>query len=229
MKKTGRKSPGAGEDWESVPTGTLEATPEEKRTILRARAKSLAQEPERKGESEKNIEVLAFLLAHETYAIETVFIREVYPLNELTPLPCTPDYIFGIINIRGQILTIVDMKKFFDLPEKGITNLNRVIVVQEEDIVLGILADEINGIRDIPASGLHLLHPTMTRIHDGYLKGVTGEGLILLDMERFLNDRQLIVHEEVGTRAHGPLKNLMSNCWQSNLSLEIKRRVYEKS
>ena len=210
MKKTGGKSPGTPEDRGSVPAGTLEATPEEKRTILRARAKSLAQEPERKGESEEYLEVLAFLLAHEMYAIETVFIREVYPLTELTSLPCTPDYIFGIINIRGQILTIIDMKKLFDLPEKGITNLNRVIVVQEEDMELGILADEILGIRDIPTSGLHPPLPTMTGIHEGYLKGVTSEGLILLDMERFLNDKQLTVHEEVGTRTHaaGPLKNL---------------------
>ncbi|MHB9098281.1 MAG: chemotaxis protein CheW, partial [Syntrophales bacterium] len=160
--------------------------------------KSLAQEPEKKVEAEEYLQLLAFLLAHETYAIETHFIREVYPLTELTPLPCTPDYIFGIINIRGQILTIIDMKKFFDLPEKGITNLNRVIVVQGEDMELGILADEIIGIRDIPEKGLNPPLPTRTGIHEGYLKGVTGEGLILLDMERFLNDRQLIVHEEVG-------------------------------
>ena len=198
MKKVGKKSPGATEDRGSVPAGTLEASTEEKRTILRARAKSLAQEPEKQGETEESLEVLAFLLAHETYAVETRFIREVYPLTELTPLPCTPDYISGIINIRGQILTIIDMKKFFDLPEKGITNLNRVIVVQQEDMELGILADEIIGIRNIPKSALNPPLPTMTGIHAGYIKGVDGEGIILLDMERFLNDRQLIVHEEVG-------------------------------
>ena len=198
MKKTGRKSPGAPEDRGSVTAGTLEATTEEKRAMLRARAKSLSREPERKGEAEEYIEVLAFLLAHETYAIETQFIREVYPLTDLTPLPCTPDYIFGIINIRGQILTILDMKKFFDLPEKGLTNLNRVIVVEEQGLALGILADEIIGIRNIPKSGLNPPLPTMTGIHAGYIKGVTGEGIILLDMERFLNDSQLIVHEEVG-------------------------------
>jgi purine-binding chemotaxis protein CheW len=200
MKKTERKSPGTPEDRGSAPAGTLEMTPEEKRTILRARAKSLAQEPERKEKAEKYLEVLAFLLAHETYAIETASIREVYPLTELTPLPCTPDHIFGIINIRGQILTVIDMKKFFDLPEKGITNLNRVIVVEHEDMdmALGILADEIIGIRNIPEKGLNPPLPTMTGIQAGYLKGVAGDGLILLDMERFLSDRQLIVHEEVG-------------------------------
>jgi purine-binding chemotaxis protein CheW len=198
MKKTGGKSPGTPRDRGSVPAGTSEAATGEKRTILRARARILAQEPESKREAEKNIEVLAFLLAHEMYAVETQFIREVYPLTELTPLPCTPDYIYGIINIRGQILTIIDMKKFLDLPEKGITNLNRVIVVREGELELGILADEIIGIRNIPESGLNPPLPTMTGIHAGYIKGVAGEGAILLDMERFLNDRQLIVHEEVG-------------------------------
>ncbi|MBW2557905.1 MAG: purine-binding chemotaxis protein CheW [Deltaproteobacteria bacterium] len=168
------------------------------RVVLRSRAKALAREPEREGAAEEYLEILAFLLAHETYAIETRFIREVYPLTELTPLPCTPDYIRGIINIRGQILTIIDMKKFFDLPEKGITNLNRVIVVEEGDMAMGILADEITGIRNIPKSDRNPPLPTMTGIHAGYIQGVAGEGLILMDMERFLNDRQLIVHEEVG-------------------------------
>jgi purine-binding chemotaxis protein CheW len=180
----------------------FEGTPEEKRLILRARAKGLAQEPENKGEAEEYIEVLAFLLAHETYAIETQIIREVYPLTELTPLPCTPDYIFGIINIRGQILTIIDMKKFFHLPEKGITNLNRVIVVQKEDMDLGILADDISGIQNIRKSALSLHLPAMTGVHTVYIKGTTGEGPIVLDMGRFLNDRQLIVHEEVRQWVH---------------------------
>jgi purine-binding chemotaxis protein CheW len=198
MKKTGRKCPGARKEQGAVPAGTPQATPEEKRAVLRSRAKILAQEPAEKGETEESLAVLAFLLAHETYAIETRFIREGYPLTELTPLPCTPDYIFGIINIRGQILTIIDMKKFFDLPERGITDLNRVIVVQQEDMALGILADEIIGIRNIPEKGLSPPLSTITSLRAGYIKGVTGEGLILLDMERFLSDRQLVVHEEVG-------------------------------
>jgi purine-binding chemotaxis protein CheW len=197
MKKTGRKSPGAPEDRGSFSAGTLEATPEEKRNILRARAKSLAQEPERKGETEKYLDVLAFLLAHETYAIETASIREVYPLTELTPLPCTPDYIFGIINIRGQILTIIDMKKFFDLPEKGITNLNRVIVVQAGDMELGILADEIIGIKSIFGDDVKPPPATITGIGAEYLKGVTEDRLIVLDADKMLSDKRLVVHEEV--------------------------------
>lgn len=178
---------------------SLEITPEEKRNILRTRTKRLSQEIETKVTDEEYFEILEFILAHETYAIETHFIREVYPMTELTPLPCTPPFVSGLINIRGQILTVIDMKKFFDLPEKGIANLNKVIVVRKGAMELGILADEIIGIRSIPVSELQPPLSTLTGIYADYLKGVTGERLILLDMERFLTDRRLIVNEEVKT------------------------------
>ena len=178
-------------------TKPIEVAPEEKRTVLRSRAKKLAQELEKRGSDNDYHEVLEFLLAHETYAIETPFIREVYPMTELTPLPCTPAFVFGLINVRGQILTVMDMKKFFDLPERGITNLNKVIVVRKDAMELGILADEIIGIRNIPVNEIQPPLSTMTGIHAEYLKGVTDERLIVIDMGRFLTDKKLIVQEEV--------------------------------
>jgi len=199
MKKKKNQPDRAFEKSESFMEKPFEVTPEEKRNVLRSRAKKLSQEIESKGTGEEYFEVLEFLLANETYAIETMFVREVYPMTELTPLPCTPAFVFGLINIRGQILTVMDMKKFFNLPERGITNLNKVIVARKDAMELGILADEIIGIRNIPEKGLNPPLPTMTGIHAEYLKGVNGERLIVLDMERFLTDRRLIVHEEVET------------------------------
>ena len=197
MKK--KPSNKALEHIESVKAKPFEGSPEEKRTILRSRAKKLAQGLEKRGSETDYLEVLEFLLAQETYAIETPFIREVYPLTELTPLPCTPAFIFGLINVRGQILTVMDMKKFFDLPEKGITNLNKVIVVRKDALELGILADEIIGIRNISVNELQPPLSTMSGIHAEYLKGVTGKRLIVLDMERFLTDKCLLIQEEVET------------------------------
>jgi len=199
MKKKKNQSDKALENSESAITKPIEVALEKKRTILRSRAKKLSQEIESKATDEEYFEVLEFLLAQETYTIETHFVREVYPMIELTPLPCTPDFVLGLINVRGQILTVMDMKKFFDLPEKGITNLNKVIVVRKDAMELGILADEIIGIRNLPVNELQPPLSTMTGIHAEYLKGVTGERLIVLDMERFLTDRKLIVQEEIET------------------------------
>ena len=197
MKKKKNQSDKTLENSESAMTKPIEVALEKKKTVLRSRAKKLSQEIESKGTGEEYFEVLEFLLAQETYAIETNFVREVYPMTELTPLPCTPVFVFGLINVRGQILTVIDMKKLFDLPEKGITNLNKVIVVRKDAMELGILADEIIGIRNIPVSELQPPLLTMTGIHAEYLKGVNGERLIVLDMGRFLTDKKLIVQEEI--------------------------------
>ncbi|MFH1081489.1 MAG: chemotaxis protein CheW [Pseudomonadota bacterium] len=177
----------------------FEVTPEKKRTVLRSRAMRLARELEKGGPDTDDLEVLEILLSHETYAIETEFVREVYPMRELTPLPCTPAFVYGLINIRGQVLTVIDMKKFFDLSEKGIANLNQVIVVKTDAMELGILADEIIGIRKIPVNEIQPPLSTMTGIYAEYLKGITGERLIVLDMERFLADKKLVVQEEIET------------------------------
>ena len=92
------------------------------------------------------MEIVEFLLARERYGIEASYVREVYPLNDLTPVPCVPPFVLGIINVRGQIISVIDIKKFFDLPEKGLGDLNKVIIIESDDMEFGILADEIVGI-----------------------------------------------------------------------------------
>lgn len=169
----------------------------EKKEILKARAKALAREPEREQKAEEYFEVVEFLLAYEKYAIETAYIREVYPLRELTPLPCTPRFVLGIINVRGQILSVIDIKKFFDLPEKGLTDLNKVIILHTNNMEFGILADKILGVRSIAAGEMQPSLPTLTGIRAEYLKGVTEEMRIILDAKKILNDDRILVHEEV--------------------------------
>ena len=175
-------------------------TPGAQQKILRARARALAREPEWEGVTRGGLEVVEFLLAYETYGIEPRYVREVYPLKELTPLPCTPPFVCGIINVRGQILSVIDLKKFFDLPEKGLTDLNKVIVVHDGPMVFGILADAILGMRAIPLDSIHPSLPTLTGIRAAHLKGVTGERMVILDAAKLLGDHTLIVSEEVDER-----------------------------
>src|ERR1700712_5225839 len=90
--------------------------------ILRERARLLARVPESEPVAGAVLELLEFSLAQERYAVENRFVREVCPLKELTPLPCTPPFLLGVVNVRGRILPVLDLKKFFDLPEKGLTD-----------------------------------------------------------------------------------------------------------
>lgn len=80
--------------------------------ILRDRAHLLARPPEQAATADTQLEVLEFRLAQERYAVETRHVREVCPLKDLTPLPCTPPFVLGVVNVRGCILPVLDLKIF---------------------------------------------------------------------------------------------------------------------
>ena len=172
-------------------------TAEDTQRILKARAQTLAREAA-PAEADAGIEVIEFILAQERYAVASEYVREVYPLEDLTPLPCTPAFVLGIINLRGEILSVIDIKKFFDLPEKGLTDLNKIIVLKSGDMVFGIVADAISGVRRIQRAGIQPSLPTLTGIREDYLLGVTAERVVVLDAEKLLTDEKLIVQEQVG-------------------------------
>jgi purine-binding chemotaxis protein CheW len=168
----------------------LSPSSEEKRRILKARAEALAQEPA-KEKDEPSLEVVTFLLAYETYGLESRWVREIFPMRELTPLPWNPPFAAGIVNVRGRILPVIDIKKLFDLPEKGLTDLDMVLIIHKGDLELGILADQVLGVRSIPLSLIQPSLPTLTGIREDYLKGVTAERLVILDAEKILTDPRL--------------------------------------
>jgi purine-binding chemotaxis protein CheW len=129
--------------------------------------------------------------------VETSFVREIHPLTDLTPLPCTPAFVLGVVNLRGEIVSLIDVKKFFDLPEKGLTDLNKVIVLQSATMRFGILADAVLGVRRVPAAEIQPSLPTLTGIREQYLKGVTAGRTVILDAEKLLGDEKIVVQEQV--------------------------------
>jgi len=174
-------------------------TQNDKSNILRTRARSLARESESQQAVVAALEVIEFGLAHERYALEAAFVSEVHPLEDLTPLPGTPPFVAGIVNVRGRILPVIDIKKFFDLPEQGMTDAHKIILVHTAEMELGILADTVAGVRSIPLDAIQPSLPTLTGVREEYLKGVTAERLVILDIARILADPRIMVHEEVGT------------------------------
>jgi purine-binding chemotaxis protein CheW len=169
----------------------------EKQHILRQKAKKLAVEVAGDKVDGQSLEIVEFMLSGERYGIESVHIREVCPLKELTRIPCTPPFVLGVINVRGVVLSIIDIGRFFDLPRQGITDLNRVILLSSGALEFGILADDILGVRLVPLNTIQESLPTLTGIRDEYLKGVTNDRVTILDVDKILSDKKLIVHEEV--------------------------------
>jgi purine-binding chemotaxis protein CheW len=171
-------------------------TPDEEE-VLRLRARALARPAESGAVGGSSLELLEFRLAEERYCVETRHVGEVYPLRDLTPLPCTPPFVLGIVNVRGRVTPVIDIKKFFGLPEKGLTDLHCIILVRGNGVELGLLADVIVAVRSIAAESLQATLPTFTGIHADYLKGLTADRLVVLDLDRILADPRIVVHEEV--------------------------------
>lgn len=208
--QTTRKQPGkAAIDWDelrrrlergraALEQGAAPAA-EKAKQILHARAKELAREAPKTPASEAFLDVVAFQLASETYALESSCVREVYPLKEFTPLPGTLPFIVGLLNVRGRLLLVIDIKKFFDLPEKGLTDLNKVIILHRNGLELGILADAILGVLLVPLAEIQTSLPTLAGIRSDYLRGVTKERLVVLNAENILSDKKLIAHDQAET------------------------------
>lgn len=172
---------------------------DEKRQTLKRRAKALASsdgEDQEKDSGDK-IEVVEFLLSHEKYAIELSCIREVYPFKECTEIPCTPSFVVGVINVRSRILSVIDLKEFFDLPAKNFTDQSRVVILASDDMEFGVIVDELLGVNTIDAETVQPSLPTLTGIRAQYLKGVTSDSMVILDGMHILQDKRIVVDKDV--------------------------------
>ena len=177
--------------------GSATPDPQEKVRILKERARLLGRVAQVEREEAERLDVVEFQLSGERYALESRYVREVHPLENLTPLPCTPVFVLGIVNLRGEILSVIDLRKFFELPEKGLTDLNRVIVLEAQGMAFGVLADAIVGTRRVAPAELQPSLPTLSGVREAYLKGVTADRMVLLDAAKLLADQRIVVKESV--------------------------------
>ena len=172
------------------------ATRDRTREILKARAESLAQERDAGPDAREYLEVLSFLLGQEKYGVETRYVREVCPLNDLTLLPGTPAFVLGIVNVRGRVLSVIDIRKLFDLPQKGVGDLDRIIILHLDGMELGLLGNSIIGVGQVPVDELQPSLPTLTGLRGDLLKAVTRDRMAILDAARLLSDERIVVREE---------------------------------
>lgn len=179
---------------ESASSASGPVGPLEKKAILKKRAEKLAESIS-VPEADNEIEVIEFTLSGETYAFETAFLKEVFHIREITPVPLTPAFVKGIINLRGNIISVIDIRVFFELANGPISNYDRVIILQNKDMSFGILADEIRGIKKMSLENSSSSLPDFNAIRQKYLKTVTSSRVVILDGDKLLNDRSIIIKD----------------------------------
>jgi len=166
-----------------------------KAQILKDRALLAARKISPTPQAGETITVLEFQLECEKYGISITPIEEVCILRDYTRLPGLSHYLLGIMNLRGRIIAIVDLKQLFDLPRKGLPYHNKVIVISNGRMMMGLVADEIIGLRTIPLKKMQAELRTLTGKRAEYFAGVTPDWTAILDLEKILTDKSLVVND----------------------------------
>ncbi|MDX8551358.1 chemotaxis protein CheW [Methanospirillum sp. J.3.6.1-F.2.7.3] len=161
--------------------------------LLQERADQLAL-PKEQTERPPVIEVIRFNLMYQEYAVEMKYIREVIQTSEITPVPGTPDFIAGICSVRGEIISLVNLRVLLSIPEKGLTDLNRVIVLTDGNLTFGLLADQITGIGMIKIDEIDRKYRMENSIWKNYICG-TIESLHVLNAKSLLTDPRMIIDD----------------------------------
>ena len=145
---------------------------------------------------QSNDEVLqwvTFQLEEETYGINVMQVREVLRYSEIAPVPGAPDYVLGIINLRGNVVTVIDTRSRFGLLGGEITDNTRIIVIESEHQVIGILVDSVAEVVYLRSSEIDTTPSVGTDESAKFIQGVSnrdGKLLILVDLNKLLTDEE---------------------------------------
>ncbi|MDF5637670.1 chemotaxis protein CheW, partial [Vibrio parahaemolyticus] len=126
-----------------------------------------------------------------TYGINVMQVREVLRYTEIAPVPGAPDYVLGIINLRGNVVTVIDTRSRFGLMEGEVTDNTRIIVIESERQVIGILVDSVAEVVYLRSSEIDTTPSVGTDESAKFIQGVSnrdGKLLILVDLNKLLTD-----------------------------------------
>ncbi|MGI0482988.1 chemotaxis protein CheW [Geminocystis sp. CENA526] len=174
------------------------ATPEE-REIFRQRAESLRQTTEtEERDGYKPLAVVA--LDDEFFGMDLSIVKEFTDITQLTPIPCCPHHIIGNMNLRGEILTLVDIRNLLNLSQKDMGNKSQAIVVQVDDIVAGIKVEDVVDVMFLNPQDVSSVPTALHSLNDEYLQGTAPYGdkmMTILDLPKILLSSFLVVDEAV--------------------------------
>ncbi len=163
--------------------------------ILEERAKLHAMKPETATAESDLLPAVAFVLHPELYAIEYTYVKEVLTMKNLASLPGTPPFVMGIVNYRGAVVSALNLKKLFGLREMGLTEFNKLLIVSDGSMTIGIVADAIHGNTMINHDTLSKPPITISETASEFFRGVTPDGLILLDARKMLKSPMIVVDQ----------------------------------
>ncbi len=152
------------------------------------------------------LQLAVFQLAGEEFGVDIMQVQEIIRMPGITRIPQSPEYVEGIINLRGKIIVVINLDTRFKIDSKEVDDNSRIIVVEIGETVVGMIVDSVSEVIRLPASNVEPA-PEMitTKIHADYLQGVGKMDerlLILLDLEKVLSDEEMAHVSAIG-EMHG--------------------------
>lgn len=135
------------------------------------------------------IQLVVFKLGQEEYGVTILQVQEIKRMTDITRVPQTPDYIKGVINLRGSVLPVIDLKKRLNLPLDEYTDDTRIIIVKVEEITVGIIVDAVSEVMAISEQNIEPPQAVVGGVASSYISGVgklENRLLILLNLEAII-------------------------------------------
>lgn len=149
----------------------------------------------------EELKVIVFALKDEHYGIDVDKVQTIERLTPITRVPKTPTFIKGVINLRGAVVPIIDLRGRFNLPETELTEHSRIIVVAVNDIEVGFIVDSANDVIDLNTDQIDSPPEIVGGIRAKYLHGIAKLSderlLIMLNLSEVLNKQEIIQLEEL--------------------------------
>ncbi len=149
---------------------------------------------------------LTFFLAHEEYAVEILKVQEIIGRMQITPVPLTSKYIRGVINLRGKIHPIMDLKVKFGMDHTAITDETCIIVIKTDNVMTGILVDKVSEVVNVASVDIEDTPSLGAEINSDYLLGVSKTGgriSLLLDIEKIITASDFISMKKTSDEESG--------------------------
>lgn len=137
---------------------------------------------------------VTFQLGRETYGINVMQVKEVLRYSEIAPVPGSPEYVIGIINLRGNVVTVIDTRCRFCMETVEVTDQSRIVILEGEEQTIGILVDSVAEVVYLKASEIDSAPAVGTEESARFIQGVSNrdnELLILIDLNKLMSETDL--------------------------------------
>ena len=148
----------------------------------------------------QTISLVTFKISNETYAIDIMEVNEIVKLTEITPIPNAPDFVDGIITLRGQIIPIVDLNKRFNFAPRTYTEedelFRAIVIIRVQDMTIGILIDQVNRVIPVNRDQIQPPPQMVSGVGAEFISGVVKQNdnlFVILDIQKLFSKKELMM------------------------------------